>query len=205
MSSGRINLNVAPSRVKKYRKHSWPSLMVQIQWNPALQPPQSYGHLVIMATFWGPYGKMAIHLLVNLLIWLNFWAYWWPYKWGSTVQCTLYIAPITFPVIAGIENVKMGRGRGLGGREKGRGFLPLPLPLPYPPPPPSHRNRNHTMNQKIFELWAGDELVTCTEDQEICAISGRKGIVWQIINHVISHSLFLCTYYLIEVPAKYSC
>ena len=136
MSSGRINLNVAPSRVKKYRKHSWPSLMVQIQWNPALQPPQSYGHLVIMATFWGPYGKMAIHLLVNLLIWLNFWAYWWPYKWGSTVQCTLYIAPITFPVIAGIENVKMGRGRGLGGREKGRGFLPLPLPLPYPPPLP---------------------------------------------------------------------
>lgn len=61
------------------------------------------------------------------------------------------------------------------------------------------------MNQEIFEQWAGDELVTCTEDQEICAISGRNGKVWQIINHVISHSLFLCTYYLIEVPAKYSC
>ena len=46
-----------------------------------------------------------------------------------------------------------------------------------------------------FKLWEGDELVTCTEDQEICAISGRNGIIWQIINHFISHSLFICTYY----------
>ena len=61
------------------------------------------------------------------------------------------------------------------------------------------------MNKKIFEFWTGDKLVTSTEDQEIYAISGRNGIIWQIINHVISHSLFVCTYYLIEVPAKYSC
>lgn len=92
--------------------------------------------------------------------------------------------------------------RDQGEGKKGGGFS---LSLSPTPPPPSHRNRNHTMNKKIFELWAGDELVTCTEDQEICAMSGRNGIVWQIINHVISHSLFLCTYYLIEVPAKYSC
>lgn len=96
-----------------------------------------------------------------------------------------------------VEEGDQGEGK------KGGGFS-LSLSL-SPTPPPSHRNRNHTMNKKIFELWAGDELVTCTEDQEICAISGRKGMVWQIINHVISHSLFLCTYYLIEVPAKYSC
>ena len=46
-----------------------------------------------------------------------------------------------------------------------------------------------------FKLWEGDELVTSTEDQEICAISGRNGIIWQIINYFISHSLFICTYY----------
>ena len=118
-------------------------------------------------------------------------------------HCTMYIVYCTDnpPCDSRRRNVEVGRGRGLRGREKGRGFLPLPLP--YPPLP--HRNRNHTMNNKIFELWAGDKLVTCTEDQEICAISGRNGIIWQIINHVISHSLLVCTYYLIEVPAKYGC
>ena len=52
--------------------------MVQIQWNPALQPC----HLVIMATFLGPYGKVAIHFLVKkpLLIWspVNMAKLFWP-------------------------------------------------------------------------------------------------------------------------------
>ena len=121
---------------------------------------------------------------------------------GHTFSCK----PVDMAKFLGLlVTVLMGfhcRGRGLGEGKKGGGFS---LSLSPTPPPPSHRNRNHTIKKKIFELWAGDELVTCTEDQEICAISGRNGIVWQIINHVISHSLFLCTYYLIEVPAKYSC
>ena len=37
----------------------------QIQWNPALQPPRWYGHLVIMATFFWQSGIMALHFLVK--------------------------------------------------------------------------------------------------------------------------------------------
>ena len=120
-------------------------------------------------------------------------------------HCTMYIIYCTYNLPCDSRHRKCQNGlwKGIRGKGKREGVSPSPSPLP--PPPPSHRNRNHTMNKKIFELWAGDELVTCTEDQKICAISGRNGIVWQIINHVISHSLFLCTYYLIEVPAKYSC
>ena len=91
------------------------------------------------------------------------------------MYCGMYIVYCTdnLPCDSRRRNVKISRGKGIRGKGKGEGVSPSLSPLP----PSPHRNRNHTMNKKIFELWAGDKLVICTEDQEICAISGRHGII----------------------------
>ena len=52
-----------------------------VQWNPTLQPPWPYGHLVVTATFFGCLAKTAIHFLVKKpsLIRPIFLVHWWPY------------------------------------------------------------------------------------------------------------------------------
>ena len=132
MSSGRINLNVAPSRVKKYGKHSWPLLITntvepRLTATSVIRSTCYYGHFfgairqnghtfsckpVDMAKFFG--------LLVTVLMGFH---------------CAMYIVYCTdnLPCDSRRGNVKMSRGRGLGGREKGRGFSLSLSPTPLPP------------------------------------------------------------------------
>ena len=116
-------------------------------------------------------------------------------------HCTMYIIYCThnLPCDSRHRKCQNGKRKGIRGKGKREGVSPSPSSLPPTPPPLPQKQKPYYEQENIWIV------VTCTEDQEICAISGRNGIVWQIINHVISHSLFLCTYYLIEVPAKYSC